>query len=412
MPSAGHARPQNSDQSSQARAARSPDSSSHESGKDDYATKDAEKDLRALKLQEFRPRPMLVVNKSNIRKAKFPVVNVHTHLNRRLRNSKQGLDDYLGLMDRCGIALTVNLDCKLGDAFDETADFAWNDYKDRVIQFVNIDWIGGGSRDSPSSWDCQRFDFPRTVVMQLEAAVERGASGLKLFKQFGLAYQNADGTLLKIDDPRWDPIWQACGRLGIPVIMHTADPVAFFQPIDRTNERYEELSRHPEWSFYGDEFPSHAELIAARNAVIAKHPNTKFIGAHVANYPEDLSEVSEWLRKYPNLYVEIASRIGELGRKPYSAREFFLEFSDRIMFGTDGPKPEPRMHLYFRFLESKDEYFPYSEKPFPPQGLWNIYGIGLPEDTLKKVYFENAMRIIPGVKEKLEPVLQAEAGKE
>ena len=357
---------------------------------------------RRIELQDFRPRPMLVVKSSNLTSAKFPVVNVHTHLNRRMRNSQPALADYVGLMDRCGIAVSVNLDCTLGADFDESSGYAWQKYRDRVVQFVNINWIGDGKREEPGSWDCHRPDFARRICRQLDEAVKKGASGLKLFKSFGLKYRNADGSLVQIDDPRWDPIWKKCGELRIPVIMHTADPVAFFEPVDETNERYEELSRHPDWSFFGDSFPSHAELIAARNRIIARHPETKFIGAHLANYPEDLEAVGRWLDQYPNLYVEIASRIGELGRKPYSARKFFIEHSDRILFGTDGPKPEPRMHLYFRFLESYDEYFPYSEQAFPPQGFWNIYGLGLPDDVLRKVYFENAVRLIPGVKERLD----------
>jgi predicted TIM-barrel fold metal-dependent hydrolase len=164
------------------------------------------------------------------------------------------------------------------------------------------------------------------------------------------------------------------------------------------------LARHPDWSFYGDQFPSREELLAARNRVIARHPQTIFIGAHVANNPEDLAEVSRWLRQYPNLYVEIASRIAELGRQPYTARRFLIDHADRVMFGTDGPWPEMRIKLYWRFLETYDEYFPYSEKEFPPQGMWNIDGVGLPDDVLRKIYFENAARIVPGVAERMQRV--------
>ncbi len=274
-------------------------------------------------------------------------------------------------------------------------------YQDRFVVFANIDWRGDGKEEDPSSWDCQRPDFVRRTVKSLETAAQQGASGLKIFKRFGLNYQNADGSLIRIDDPRWDPIWKACGRLGLPVIIHTADPAAFFRPIDETNERWEELSRHPDWSFYGDAFPRREELLAARNRVIARHPQTLFIGAHVANNPEDLQTVSTWLEQYPNLYVEFASRIGELGRQPYTARKFFLKHSDRILFGTDGPWPETRLRLYWRFLETFDEYFPYSEKEFPPQGFWRIYGIGLPDHVLRRVYYENASRIVPGVRQKL-----------
>ncbi|MEL7267358.1 MAG: amidohydrolase family protein, partial [Planctomycetota bacterium] len=188
-----------------------------------------------------------------------------------------------------------------------------------------------------------------------------------------------------------------------------ADPAAFFQPIDETNERYEELSRHPSWSFYTPpnapvekQFPSRLELLEARNRLLERHKNTTFIGAHVANYPEDLETVSRWLRRYPNLVVEFASRINELGRQPYSARKFLIQFQDRVLFGTDGPWPEQRLRYYWRFLETRDEDFPYSEKIPPPQGLWNIQGVGLPDQVLKKIYHQNAARIIPGVRERLD----------
>ena len=206
---------------------------------------------------------------------------------------------------------------------------------------------------------------------------------------------------MKIDDVRWDPIWRTCGQLGIPVIIHTADPIAFFRPIDETNERWEELFRHPEWGFPPDKFPSRESLLADCNRVIQRHPKTTFIGAHMANSSEDLATVASWLEKYPNLVVELASRIGELGRQPYTARAFFIKYADRILFGTDGPWPELRITYYWRFLETYDEYFPYSEKEFPPQGLWRIYGLGLPDRVLKQIYYENACRLIPGVKTKV-----------
>ena len=289
----------------------------------------------------------------------------------------------------------------LGPTLDEHIKYLWTKYRDRFVIFANIDWIGGGKKDDPSTWDCHREDFPRRVAMQLAEAKKKGISGLKLFKQFGLGYRNPDGSLIAIDDRRWDPIWKACGELGLPVIIHTADPAAFFLPIDETNERWEELHRHPDWSFHGDEFPSREELLAARNRVIARHPKTIFIGAHMANNSEDLGTVGKWLDEYPNLYVEFASRIGELGRQPYTARKFFLKYSDRILFGTDGPWPETRIKLYWRFLETFDEYIPYSEKEFPPQGFWRIYGLGLPDNVLEKVYSKNAAKIIPGVQERL-----------
>lgn len=357
---------------------------------------------RDLLLKHFRPRPALKVAAHHITRARFPVVDVHTHFRYKRRNLRDGLAAYVDLMDRHNIAICASLDGKLGEDFAEHRAELWKQHRDRFVIFVNIDFQGDGNKDDPASWDCQRPDFARRVAQQLSQAHKQGASGLKLFKQFGLGYRNPDGSLIAIDDLRWDPIWKACGELGLPVLLHVADPAAFFDPIDETNERWEELHRHPEWSFPSDKFPSREELLEARNRVIARHPQTKFIGAHMANNPEDLAKVAHWLESYPNLYVEIASRIGELGRQPYTARKFFIAYADRILFGTDGPWPETRVSLYWRFLETFDEYFPYSEKPFPPQGFWRIYGIGLPDAVARKIYSENAARIIPGVAERLQ----------
>ena len=357
---------------------------------------------RSFALDEFRPQSMLRLRQVGVDKARYPVVDVHTHFGYRLKGSQERLDEFVRVMDRNGIAVCVSLDGRLPDTLPEHQQALDKKHEGRFVVFANIDWQGDGQADDPASWDCQRDDFVRRTVKNLEAARQQGASGLKLFKRFGLDYKNADGSLIRIDDPRWDPIWEACGRLGLPVIIHTADPAAFFRPTDERNERWEELSRHPDWSFYGDAFPSRQELLAARNRVIARHPNTNFIGAHFANNPEDLQTVGKWLDQYPNLYVELASRIGELGRQPYTARKFFLKYPDRILFGTDGPWPEARLRLYWRFLETYDEYFPYSEKEFPPQGFWRIYGIGLPDGVLPHgFYYENAARIIPGIREKL-----------
>ena len=356
---------------------------------------------RPLAIQNFRPNPTLRVNQTLLTKAKFSVVDVHSHLSYRLKDSTERLDEFVRQMDHNNIRICVSLDGTLGEKFKAHREFLWKKHRRRFVIFANIDWIGAGKSDDPTSWDCHRPDFVRRTVAALRAAKQNGASGLKLFKRFGLSYKNVDGSLIKIDSLRWNPIWEACGELGLPVIIHTADPAAFFQPIDANNERWEELSRHPDWSFYGDSFPSREELLAARNRIIQRNPNTTFIGAHVANNAEDLETVDKWLTQFPNLYVEFASRISELGRQPYTARRFFLKHSDRILFGTDGPWPEKRIHLYWRFLETFDEYIPYSEKPFPPQGFWRIYGIQLPNEVLRKVYFENAARIIPGVKERL-----------
>ena len=356
---------------------------------------------RNLALGNFRPKPTLKVEQTLLEQARFPVVDVHTHFRHRLKHDLGKLDEYVKLMDKHNIAVCCSLDGKLGDTLDSHLEYLGTKYPDRFVVFANVDWQGSGSEDDPSSWACHQPGFAEKTARQLQLAVGHGVSGLKLFKQFGLGYKNPDGSLIEIDDERWDPIWKACGQLGIPVIIHTADPIAFFHEIDETNERWEELFRHPEWSFPPDKYPSREALLAARNRVIGRHPETTFIGAHMANSSEDLQTVADWMESYPNLVVEFASRIGELGRQPYTARKFFMKYSDRILFGTDGPWPELRITYYWRFLETFDEYFPYSEKEFPPQGFWRIYGLGLPERVLRKIYFENACRIIPGVKTKV-----------
>lgn len=356
----------------------------------------------SLKLSEFLPEPRLQVVQTDLRHAKFTVVDVHSHFWIRMRHDPQQLREFVRLMDRNNIKLCVSLDGRLGNQLGEHIRYLWEEYKNRFVIFTNVDWQGAGQTERPETWDCNQSDFAHRTVLALEAAKQRGVSGLKVFKSFGLSDRNADGSLIAIDDPRFDPIWDACGKLGLPVIMHTADPSAFFEPITPQNERYEELARHPDWHFPADKFPTRAELHAARNRLFARHSGTTFIAAHLGNDGEDLAETSKLLDDHPNVVLEIASRIAELGRQPYTAREFLIKYQDRILFGTDGPQPELRYRLYWRFLETHDEYFPYSEKPIPPQGLWRIYGVYLPDEVLKKIYHENAMRIIPGVAERLQ----------
>ncbi len=361
---------------------------------------------RDLSLDRFRPKPMLQVEEHLLPRARFPVVDVHVHPRIRLHHSTEALDDYVKLMDEQNIAVCVSLDGGLGEKFIEHRQYLWTRYRDRWVIFANIDWQGQGAAKDPASWDCQRPDFPRRMAAELARAKEMGASGLKVFKMLGLYYRNPDGSLIRVDDPRWDPIWEACGKLGLPVLIHTADPKAFFLPIDETNERWEELKRHPDWSFHGPGFPSYDELMQQFLTVVERHPKTTFIGAHVASSAEDLGAVGKWLDKYPNLYVDIAARIAELGRQPSTARRFFLNYSDRILFGTDGPRVVERISYHWRFLETEDEYFPYAENAFPPQGFWRIYGVHLPDEVLRKVYNRNAVRIIPGVKERYETYVQ------
>ena len=229
-----------------------------------------------LSVRDFRPEPMLKVPATDLQKAKFPVIDVHTHFGFRLKGSEEKLAEFVEVMDKHNIALCISLDCKLGEEEDHINFFKKNNVQHRFATFVHIDFLGKGQADQPKTWACNQSGFVRECVEKLKVAKEHGCIGVKFFKQFGLGYKNADGSLIEIDDPRFDPIWEVCGELNMPVIIHTADPAAFFQPTDERNERWEELSRHPDWSFHGDEFPERDELLAARNRVIERHPNTIF----------------------------------------------------------------------------------------------------------------------------------------
>jgi predicted TIM-barrel fold metal-dependent hydrolase len=254
------------------------------------------------------------------------------------------------------------------------------------------------------SW--KRASDPGYAQWQADELVKckaEGAVALKVLKTLGLGLRD-NGKLVKIDDARFDPMWDACGQLNMPVAIHVSDPIAFFTPTGRFNERYEELNNHPDWSFYDHDFPSNAELLEARNRVFARHPKTQFLVLHVGNFSENLANVSENLDHFPNMSVDIAARIGELGRQPRTSQKFFDRYQDRILFGTDAtphgdefPQQvfnDKLYEIYYRFLETDDEYFDYAPAKVPPQGRWRIYGIDLPESILHKVYNQNAARLL------------------
>jgi len=253
-------------------------------------------------------------------------------------------------------------------------------YPGRFIVFSQIDF---SKIDDPN--------FSHEMVAQLDDAVARGARGLKQLKDLGLNIRDKSGKLVAVDDPRLDPVWEECGRLGIPVSIHVSDPEAFFHVVDNHNERYEELIEHPDWSFYGPEFPSKESLLAARDRMFARHPHTTFVALHMANWPENLDYVSHMLDTLPNVMVEFGAREAELGRQPRRAREFFIKYQDRIMFGTDNGMDEAMYRNHFRWLETADEYFDYWG--YPDDGRWKIYGMALPDAVLEKIYHKNAERM-------------------
>jgi predicted TIM-barrel fold metal-dependent hydrolase len=331
-----------------------------------------------LKLLDWRPKSQLVVEETTILKPKFPVIDFHNHL-----RAHDNAEKYLEEMDKAGVMKCVSLDGRSEkDFYKEHLKRLFSVSKDRFIVFFSPDF---SKIDEP--------DFGIKEAKKLEEAVKMGVRGLKIFKSLGLTIKDKTGKLVPVDDPRIDPIWAKCGELGLPVMIHVSDPKAFFTPVDKYNERYDELGAHPSWSFYGEEYPSKEEILAQRNRMFAKHPNTIFVGAHVATLPEELHQVAMWLDAYPNLYVDFCARISDLGRQPYTARKFLIKYQDRIVFGTDTPPDAEAFRVYYRFLETDDEYFDPSGGHHL-QGRWMIYGVFLPDEVLEKIYYKNALKLL------------------
>jgi predicted TIM-barrel fold metal-dependent hydrolase len=363
----------------------------------------------SLPLDQFQPKSMLHVPETRVARPRFPVIDVHTHLTRSGRSPKGTEDmeavsytaaasDVVVAMDRKGIATMVNLTGGRGAGLDQVVRDFDRAYPGRFITFTEPWW----ARASEPG-------YPAFQAEQIRRAHGAGARGVKVLKTLGLYLRDggATGRLVTVDDRRFDPMWETCAALNLPVCIHVADPEAFFLPIDRFNERIEELQHHPNWSFYGRDFPTFRTILDARDRVFARHPNTTWVALHVGHHAEDLDDVSAMLDRFPNVHVELGARIGELGRQPRRSRRFFERYQDRILFGTDAvpnghetPQQvfgDALYEIYYRFLETEDEYFDYAPAPMPPQGRWQIYGLGLPEGILKKVYHDNAARVL-GIK--------------
>jgi predicted TIM-barrel fold metal-dependent hydrolase len=336
---------------------------------------------KTILLKDFHPETALHTAKHEISRAKFPVFDVHNHT-----NDARGIGDRVDpkelveRMDRLNVKTIVILTGGWGDDLQKLIDTMVKPYPGRFMVMTQMDW---SKIDDPN--------FSQLMVRQLDDSVARGARGLKILKELGLGVRDKSGKLIPVDDTRLDPVWDECGRLGIPVFIHVADPEAFFHPIDASNERYEELIEHPDWSFYGHDFPTLPELMAQRDHMFAKHPHTTFAALHFGSWPENIDFVEQTLVKFPNVMIETGAREGELGRQPRRVRALFLKYPDRIMFGTDEGASEEMYRNYFRWLETDDEYFPYAQ--YPGQGRWMIYGLGLPGEVLEKVYHGNAERL-------------------
>jgi hypothetical protein len=346
---------------------------------------------RMTRLASYMPESCLTSEEHLIPAATFPAVDVHNHLGRWLSDGQAWMtpdvDVLLGAMSSLNIENVVNLDGRWGAELELNLDRYDRRFPGRFATFCHVDWRlirrRGGSGQ---------------LVASVESSAATGAAGIKVWKDLGLSIRDQRGSLVLPDDERLSDVWDTAGSLGLPVLIHCADPVAFFRPVDNRNERLEELTAHPDWSFYNRGLPSFERLLAAQESLVARHPRTTFIGAHLGGWSENISWVSRLLDQYPNYYVDISQRIAELGRQPRAAQAFFKRHSDRTLFGTDlNLCAVKEIEVYYRMLETADEHFPYSILTVPPQGRWAISGLDLPESTLRLVYADNARRIIPGL---------------
>ncbi|HEY0434289.1 MAG TPA: amidohydrolase family protein, partial [Chitinophagaceae bacterium] len=317
--------------------------------------------------------------------AKFPFIDVHNH---QEEMPTMDLSTLTREMDKLNMKVMINLSGSYGDELARSVKNVKDHFPNRFIVFANVNFDGIGSEG-----------WTEKAVRQLETDVHRGANGLKIFKDLGLSVRDVKGRLVPVDDPRLDAIWEKAGELKIPVLIHTADPRPFWSPMDEKNERWLELATHPYRKRSNTDPAPWDTLIAGQHRMFLKHPRTTFIAAHFGWYANDLQMLGRLLDAMPNVNVEFGAVIAEIGRQPIMARQFFTKYQDRILFGKDSWAPE-EYFTYFRVLETGDEYFPYHKKY---HAFWAMYGMALPDEILRKVYYRNALRIIPNIDRSLFP---------
>jgi len=364
--------------------------------------------MKDLLVKEFKPKSLLNLADNTPPQARFPVIDAHTHLFGDIPAS-----ELVRAMDEAGVRVFLNVTGNVRLPYDESGytieprdlevylDTYCRPHPGRFAAFTMSDfarWDEFTLFRSTENPDGSPERWVELCIRHLEQDVQQGALGLKVTKELGLQFRDNDGSMLPVDDSRLFPIWRRAGELDIPVLIHTSDPLGFFLPVDANNEHYQSLQEFVDWSFHGAEF-SKQQLLEQRDHLVAAHPGTRFLCPHVANYPEDLEYVSRFLDRHLNACIDISARIDELGRQPYTAREFIIKYQDRILFGSDMP-PRPDIYrCYFRFLETRDEYFEYPDYIGRwGHSRWRIYGLGLPDEVLKKIYHENALRLVPGLK--------------
>ncbi|MGH2591604.1 MAG: amidohydrolase family protein, partial [Actinomycetota bacterium] len=305
-----------------------------------------------LRLRDWRPEPKVVLPSHPVERARFPAVDAHNHLGRWFSRwvgadpeawPVAGVGELLDLMDACNLRAIVNLDGRWGDDLDANLERYDRPHPGRFATFCHLDWEAAVASG----------DIGEAAAASLRRSVRDGAKGVKVWKDLGLHVRDDRGELILPDDPRLAPLWEAAADVGVPVFIHTADPVAFFDPVDERNERHEQLRAHPEWSFADPTFPRFDRLIDALEAMVAANPATTFVGVHVGGYAENLGRVRAMLGAYGNYHVDIAARVAELGRQPRAARELIVSHPDRVLFGIDEFPPERANYaIYFRFLET------------------------------------------------------------
>ncbi|HET9057084.1 MAG TPA: amidohydrolase family protein [Chitinophagaceae bacterium] len=338
-----------------------------------------------MDFEKYDPVSTLVVPEHGVTRAKFPFIDVHNH---QFQMPTQNLRTLITEMDKLNMAVMVNLSGRSGKELAKSLTNVKDNYPQRFIVFANVDFNGVGSEG-----------WAEKAARQLEDDVKAGANGLKIYKNLGFTVKDVNGKRVAVDDPRLNPIWKKAGELKIPVLIHTADPKPFWDEKDEHNERWLELETHPERKKGADNPEPWETLIEEQHRLFKNNPQTTFIAAHFGWYANDLKKLGQLLDELPNVLVEFGAVIAELGRQPRMAKQFFTQYQDRILFGKDSWVPE-EYATYFRVLETEDEYFPYHKKY---HAFWKMYGIGLSDDILKKVYYKNAIRIIPGIDKTLFP---------
>jgi predicted TIM-barrel fold metal-dependent hydrolase len=359
-----------------------------------------ERNWNDLLLREYKPEPAVRLAVHEVLRSSAPVVDVHNHLGRRLDVNELVLSTdkanwlvrdvgaLVAEMDEWNVRTIVNLDGDWGDSLDANLDRYDRAYPGRFATFCRLDWD-----------ECQQPGWPDRFAKSLQDSIDRGAAGLKVWKDVGLQVRDESGALVMCDDDRLAPVWEVAARAGLPVLIHIADPPPFFEPLSEENERLEQLLAHPEWHFADPKFPRFPVLIDALEHLVAENVDVTFIGAHVGCNAEDLAWVGRMFDAYPNFYADIAARVADLGRQPRTTRRLIMGYPTRVLFGTDAFPPKHQAYApYYRFLETDDEYFPYSHSNPPGSGRWTISGVYLPEDVLVNVYGGNARRIIPALR--------------